>query len=528
MDHVHPDSTDVLGPLRRQSPTTCTSIGLFNQSQLFPDAEQKPFDLVLSGPNLGRNTGAAFAMSSGTLGAAMAGALSKHKAIAVSYAHFSVVPKAIQDAIDAKGLSSGPSQPTSDEGEETDPPQPPAASSPSAWKHVVSVAPVELVQIAHNISIDLVERLVREWEPCVGVYSINVPLAWTLKDPQVFWTAVWKNSYPKLFKLMEPQESGQGQAAATHIPASAPKPKTNLVFAPEMSSMMARGSEESFVGTDACECWAIKRACEHVMRSVVEQAERCVAGENADMRPRPTPTPTHHAATPTTKQTNSRWALCFVLTLSLRAPLTIPMPSLGHHFTCPRHLPCCHTSPPAHSPLSHRYQGPSNTDTSPSAAFNLASSRYHYQPTMTASASRCSLAAGRTGCHPPRPPARPPARHRRWPTLSSFRLSARPPGHAIHQPNSGAARGTLGKANLLRTVSSRPSLVVDRGSTQPAAHLAAVAARRPACVCVSRSADTNSNGITESDERTSSCPLLSRNHRRDDWLINGGLIQPDS
>ena len=46
-------------------------------------------DLVVSGPNYGRNTTAVFALSSGTLGGALEAAVCKRRAVAVSYAFFS-------------------------------------------------------------------------------------------------------------------------------------------------------------------------------------------------------------------------------------------------------------------------------------------------------------------------------------------------------------------------------------------------------------------------------------------------------
>ncbi|KAL4080853.1 sure-like protein [Scleroderma citrinum] len=60
------------------TPATCTNIGLHN---LYPGQ----IDLVLSGPNFGRNTSAAYSLVSGTVGAAMSGALCRTRAIAVSY-----------------------------------------------------------------------------------------------------------------------------------------------------------------------------------------------------------------------------------------------------------------------------------------------------------------------------------------------------------------------------------------------------------------------------------------------------------
>lgn len=237
-----------------QSPTTCTNVGLFNQALLNPSSSTsaaKPFDLVLSGPNFGRNTGAAFCMSSGTLGAAMAAALSDVRAIALSYGHFQVVPPAIQKQIDEKGLMVVPSDPAQKTGleqekKEKDEQQSLSSSSAPARK---TVAPRELVQIAHELSVDIIERLYAEWDSSVAVYNVNVPLVWTLKDPQIYWTTIWQNRYPQLFK-----QSQQQQQSSNYSPANAPTPQLKLSFQPEMSSMMTRGRDEDMVGTDT---WAL-------------------------------------------------------------------------------------------------------------------------------------------------------------------------------------------------------------------------------------------------------------------------------
>lgn len=175
-----------------QSPTTCANVGLFNHSLYAPKDPNasKPFDLVLSGPNFGRNTGAAFCLSSGTLGAALAASLSDVKSIALSYGHFKVVPPSIQKNIDASEQATNAA---AAEASKPDPAQTSALKeersrdekAPQGWKNVAPVAPKDLVQIAHDLSVDIVERLVSNWEPDVGVYGINVPLAWTLKDPKV-------------------------------------------------------------------------------------------------------------------------------------------------------------------------------------------------------------------------------------------------------------------------------------------------------------------------------------------------------
>ncbi|RYO81589.1 hypothetical protein DL763_008540 [Monosporascus cannonballus] len=66
------------------TPASAAQIGLHH---FFRD--RGPIDLVVSGPNYGRNTTAVFALSSGTLGGALEAAVCRKRAIALSYAFFS-------------------------------------------------------------------------------------------------------------------------------------------------------------------------------------------------------------------------------------------------------------------------------------------------------------------------------------------------------------------------------------------------------------------------------------------------------
>ena len=69
--------------LVNSTPATCTQLAL---SHFFND--RGPFDLVISGPNYGRNTTAVFALSSGTLGAALESAVCGYRSIALSFAFY--------------------------------------------------------------------------------------------------------------------------------------------------------------------------------------------------------------------------------------------------------------------------------------------------------------------------------------------------------------------------------------------------------------------------------------------------------
>jgi 5'/3'-nucleotidase SurE len=66
------------------TPAGCAQLGL--SSYFFPS--RGPIDLVISGPNYGRNTTAVFALSSGTLGAALEASVCGYRAIALSFAFF--------------------------------------------------------------------------------------------------------------------------------------------------------------------------------------------------------------------------------------------------------------------------------------------------------------------------------------------------------------------------------------------------------------------------------------------------------
>jgi tubulin--tyrosine ligase len=83
MSHYYPPPGKLDKPwtLLDGTPATCSNIALHN---LYPGE----VSLVVSGPNYGRNTTSAFAMSSGTVGAAMSASMAGVPAIALSYGIF--------------------------------------------------------------------------------------------------------------------------------------------------------------------------------------------------------------------------------------------------------------------------------------------------------------------------------------------------------------------------------------------------------------------------------------------------------
>jgi broad specificity polyphosphatase/5'/3'-nucleotidase SurE len=122
------------------TPASCVQIGLYHYFQ-----HRGPVDLVVSGPNYGRNSTAVFSLSSGTLGGALEAAICKRKAIALSYAFFS---------------------------RNHDP---------------------EIIAGASKLSVRLIDYLFKNWDDAVDLYSVNVPLVEDVNNRKVMWTNMLQN-----------------------------------------------------------------------------------------------------------------------------------------------------------------------------------------------------------------------------------------------------------------------------------------------------------------------------------------------
>lgn len=124
------------------TPASCTQIGL---NHLFKD--KGPVDLVVSGPNYGRNTTAVFALSSGTMGAALEGAALRKKSIALSFAFFT---------------------------RNHDP---------------------VIIEAACKHSVRVIEALYKQWpsDNSVDLYSVNVPLVEGVDTHKTIFTEILQN-----------------------------------------------------------------------------------------------------------------------------------------------------------------------------------------------------------------------------------------------------------------------------------------------------------------------------------------------
>lgn len=145
------------------TPASCVQIGLYH---FFKD--RGPIDLVVSGPNYGRNSTAVFSLSSGTLGGALEAAICRRKAIALSFAFFSM-----------ESLK-----------------KPDSAHDP------------EIIAAATNLSTKLIQHLYDNWGKDVDVYSVNVPLVEGVETRKIMWTNMLQNYWSdgSCFKEVEDGE----------------------------------------------------------------------------------------------------------------------------------------------------------------------------------------------------------------------------------------------------------------------------------------------------------------------------------
>ncbi|KAK9895829.1 sure-like protein [Cystobasidium minutum MCA 4210] len=230
MSHYHPPqgqgTTDKPWVLLDGTPATCSNIALHN---LYPGE----IKLVVSGPNYGRNTSSAFALSSGTVGAAMSASMAGIPAIALSY-----------------GIFDKP-------------------------------IPAGVVEKANEIACTVIKKL---WtsvlnnntEPHADVYNVNIPLTVEIlgqdsSAPLVHWTTMAPTKYGRLFVPLEqakPETSAEAdaeEAGPAAVPIHSPPPhetpqptikatSTSFKFKPDIGSLVRPDAATLVPGTDI---WAI-------------------------------------------------------------------------------------------------------------------------------------------------------------------------------------------------------------------------------------------------------------------------------
>ncbi|KAH8722694.1 survival protein sure-like phosphatase/nucleotidase [Phaeosphaeriaceae sp. PMI808] len=124
------------------TPASCVQIGLYHYF-----SSRGPIDLVVSGPNYGRNSTAVFSLSSGTIGGAMEAAVCGVKSIALSYAFF--------DRNHDAGIIAG----------------------------------------ASELSAKLIQYLYDNWDNNTHLYTVNVPLVEQVGTRKILWTDMLQNKW---------------------------------------------------------------------------------------------------------------------------------------------------------------------------------------------------------------------------------------------------------------------------------------------------------------------------------------------
>ena len=136
------DDTDWV-VIQNGTPASCTQLGLYN---LFPT--RPSVDLVISGPNHGRNASTIYNLSSGTVGGALEAATCGKRGIAVSFGSK----------------------------DEQDP---------------------GIIAAASRLSVRVVEYLFREWDERVEIYNLNVPMRGDVEGRPVRYTRALGNVWSK-------------------------------------------------------------------------------------------------------------------------------------------------------------------------------------------------------------------------------------------------------------------------------------------------------------------------------------------
>ncbi|KAI2721646.1 hypothetical protein DTO013E5_788 [Penicillium roqueforti] len=203
------------------TPASCVQIGLYHYFK-----EHGPVDVIVSGPNYGRNTTALFALSSGTIGAALEGACCGKRSIALSYAF-------------------------------------------SSRNH----DPVIIAEAAGH-SVKLIEHLCANWADGVHLYSVNVPLEPGVSKNKVLYTDMLQNTWTSgsCFQAVDPtpaddpdlqeeQLRNEGEMAGKQpdqIVGNSQKPSgiqhKHFKWAPSFQDVY-RSVEESEPGNDG---WTVK------------------------------------------------------------------------------------------------------------------------------------------------------------------------------------------------------------------------------------------------------------------------------
>lgn len=152
------------------TPASCVQLGLY--SNLFPDRAHIPIDLVISGPNHGRNASTIYNLSSGTVGGALEAANCGKRGIAISFG-----------SKDPQTLGT--------------------------------------IRAAAHLAVRVVQHLVRNWDDRVELYNLNIPMREDVGSRPVQFTRALPYYWDRGCLYAEiPPESGDGEKMVGHVEAT--------------------------------------------------------------------------------------------------------------------------------------------------------------------------------------------------------------------------------------------------------------------------------------------------------------------
>lgn len=196
-DSTRPSSDDDWVVIANGTPASCTQLGLHN---LFP--ERGPVDLVISGPNHGRNASTIYNLSSGTVGGALEAVFCGKRGVAISF---------------------GSKDPQTD----------------------------EVIAAAARLAVKLVGHLYQVWDERVELYNINVPMRADVETRPVLYTRTLPYYWNRGCLYTETANSDQVNENETNRAEDHARPKERRFKWSADLSDMKKTLEESEVGTDA-------------------------------------------------------------------------------------------------------------------------------------------------------------------------------------------------------------------------------------------------------------------------------------
>ncbi|KAL4892171.1 survival protein sure-like phosphatase/nucleotidase [Aspergillus ambiguus] len=191
-----PASTPPWVVVENGTPASCVQLGLFN---LFTD--RPPIDLVISGPNHGRNASTIYNLSSGTVGGALEAANCGKRAIAISF------------------------------GSKDEQPQ-------------------DTIRAAARLAVRLVDHLVRAWDPRVELYNLNLPMRSDVESRPIRYTRALPYYWNRGYLYAETNAAAVNGAAQTNGVPPSPLKQRTFTWGAQLSDMK-KALQASPEGTDA-------------------------------------------------------------------------------------------------------------------------------------------------------------------------------------------------------------------------------------------------------------------------------------